>query len=154
MDKTPSLTRALVGLTLLIAAIAGGYLALKWGSDKENEDGSGGTGDEIRFVRSGGFTGQTTTVVLQEDGRVRLETPEPGREAAGAEVAPRRIDRIFAAIEESDWPDREELYPPTGCADCYQYDITYRGTHVRLFEPVPAQYERVTRMLSRLVDRL
>jgi hypothetical protein len=155
MDKTPSLSRAVIGLTLLIAATAAGYLALRWGSNNENESGLGQRGDEIRFVRSGGFAGQTTAVLMEKDGTVRLlDTSEPGQKTGPVDVAPRNVDRVFGAIQQSDWPDQEEIYPPGGCADCYRYDITYQGTHVRVFDPVPEQYAGVTRLLGRLADRL
>jgi hypothetical protein len=154
MDKTPSLTRALVGLTLLIAAIAGGYLALKSASDNENEQSRAGGGD-VLFVRSGGVAGERVRLSLQEDGTVRWARAGSDGATNAREDVVRNVDPIFNALDAAGWPDQEEIYPPTpGCADCYQYDITFRGTHVRVFDPAPQQYAQVTRLLGRLADRL
>jgi hypothetical protein len=154
MDKTPSLTRALIGLTLLIAAIVGGYLALKAASDSERQKEVEEDTSSIRFVRSGGIAGRTAVLVLDESGSGRVtEDAGTGTKTKRVDLTARDRTRLATAFEAAGWPDDEELYPPGGCADCYQYDITYSGVHVRLFDPIPVQYRRVVRVVGSVLDR-
>jgi hypothetical protein len=147
VDKTPSLTKALVGLTLLIAAIVGGYLALKSASDTERANDAGGTSGVIRYTRSGGFTGEATTLVLQSDGTGHV-TKEKGPKKSVA-LSEKEMRALEEALDDAGLPRIGMANNPGGCADCYQYDITYEGARVVVFPPVPDDFRPALRALNR-----
>jgi hypothetical protein len=140
MDKTPSLTRALVGLTLLIAVIAGGYLALKWGSDNENENAA--QRDEpsvlVKYEEIGGWTGEETRMTLLTDGTgsVSWEKPHIKGKHAEAEVtlADRELHSLTAALDATPLGKRR-IRPNAVCYDCNEYTIEYRGASVKIWLP-------------------
>ena len=156
MDQTPSLRRALVGLALVIAAIAGGYLLLKSASDRAGDDGTGGGGgpnEVVRFVRSGGFVGETHRLVLHESGRGTLHGQNIDKPGVSIDIGKRRLDGLVEQLDEV-WPEeRDTINDPNACADCYQYDITYDGVRVTLFGIVPDRFKKPIQELSGIVER-
>ena len=148
MDKTPSLTRALIGLTLLIAAIVGGYLALRAGSDSERRKEARERGTAIRFVRSGGWGG-TATLVIDDEGSGRItEENGAGKTANPVDLKARDETRIVTAFSETSWPEKSKFYSTGGCADCYLYNITYGGVRVSFSLRTPKRFTKVVRVVN------
>jgi hypothetical protein len=133
MDKTPSLTRALVGLTLLIAVIAGGYLALKWGSDNENErDRIEEPQVLVRFEGIQSWEGRVAKLTLLTDGTgtvsFRNESRPNSTRSADLALTDKEVRSVVETLEATPLAKKGIIWSDSGCFDCNEYRIEYNGS--------------------------
>ena len=157
MDQTPSLRRALLGLALVIAAIVGGYLVLNTASDDASKSGASPDGDgsesqeTVRFLRSGGWTGAHTTLVVAGDGTGTLRGSEIEKENIAIDIGEARGSELFRQLDDA-WPQKTISFP-SNCMDCYQYDVAYKGVLLTFHDGAPGLFKKPIQQLSRIMDR-
>ena len=135
--EVPSFRASVAGLAFLVSLVAGGFVLFAV------------IGEEIvvRYRRSGGIAGATTTLSVRTDGFVELiqgdgEQPE----VRTHQVAQTEVDRLRELLEEAPWPtDDTVMGDPV--PDGFRHDIVYDGVQVRAYEPLP-------RWLAPIVVRL
>jgi hypothetical protein len=147
--EIPSLRRSLIGLTLLVLTIAGGFFALNRASRSSLPEGSEGV--LLRYTRSGGLAGETATLEVRDDGRATAtfdrgtEVKERSFEVSEAERTD--LEEIF---QEAPWPEVSQSFPfPEGSADIFQYDVNYRGVAVKSYDPLRPRIRPVVLHIER-----
>ena len=153
MDQTPSLRRALIGLAALIAIIAGGYLWLQSASDDAGPGKAPGSQIAVVFIRSGGFTGKSNTLILRDDATGSLSGDAFKKPQVPVRIGEGRLRDLLAELD-SIWPDTSgPVNSPEGCADCYQYDVTFKGVRVTIHGVVPDRFTKPIETLENIMDR-
>ncbi|HYN36129.1 MAG TPA: hypothetical protein VEV82_04050 [Actinomycetota bacterium] len=156
MDQTPSLRRALIGLALVITAIVGGYLLLKSASDDAVND-APDTADTssapatVRFVRSGGWTGSVNTLELMRDGTGTLRGNDVEKKRIIINIGRARGVELFRQLDDA-WPKKVKTFDQN-CADCYLYDVAYKGVLLTFYGEARGRFSEPISQLSRIMDR-
>jgi hypothetical protein len=105
----------------------------------------------VKYSRSGGLKAEFLSLQI-----------EPGRHATLQDrggtvhflVAPKKIRRLRAALEDADWETIGSQASGSGtCADCYLYSIGYRGLTVSFDESIQTRrFDHAIEQLEALVD--
>jgi hypothetical protein len=104
----------------------------------------------VEFQRSGGIAGQTTKLVVQENGEALLfaRGDTVDREVPGDTLA--RLKTLLQGIPFDAL--RAEYQPPQSGADRYEYTIAHRGHRVRMYDgTVPPEVQPLIDVLNGLV---
>ena len=122
---------ALFGLAFAIAAVAGTFYLLD--ADEEPETNPQGSPVFVDYTTSGGFAGVTQNVVVYEDRSAVFNFGIDGsREFRVSEETMERLERFVPeAVEVLEGRPRSDAM----CADCFQYDLTFEGTHYLVVDP-------------------
>ncbi len=132
----------------MVALIVGGFVALyKAGVSSRLE----ANGALLRYTRSGGFTGETATLVVRDNGRATAtfqlgeQDKERSFELTSAQLAD--LDDVF---EQVSWPEVSQSFPlPEGAADFFEYDVNYRGVAVKSYDPLRPRVRPVVLHIER-----
>ena len=132
----------------MVALIVGGFVALYSAGESSRLEANGVL---LRYTRSGGFTGETATLVVREDGRATAtfnlgdEDKKRSFELTDAELAD--LDEAF---EDVSWPEVSQSLPfPEGAADFFEYDVNYRGVAVKSYDPLRPRVRPVVLHIER-----
>ena len=151
MDQTPSLRKALLGLAFLVTLIIGGYLLLNRAKEDALVLQPNQEGPLIRMEQSGGFAGTHITLVLREDGTGSLKAPDVKKKNLNLDDD--QMQEIVAALDDV-WPSTDRVpLNDSNCLDCFQYDVTYDGIQVLIYDPVPKKFNVSIGNLRRVVAR-
>lgn len=104
----------------------------------------------VEYERSGGITGQTVRLVIQDNGSARLYArADSATLAVGADT----LERLKSLLQGIRFDTlRADYLPPHAGADRYQYVITHRGRSVRCQDgAVPAELQPLITTLNGLV---
>lgn len=132
----------------MVALIVGGFVAL-YNAGKSSRLEAGGV--LLRYTRSGGFTGETATLVVRDDGRATA-TFDLGRQdkRRSFELTDNQLADLDEVFEEVSWPEVSQSFPfPEGAADIFEYDVNYGGVAVRSFDPLRPRVRPVVLHIER-----
>ena len=104
----------------------------------------------VEYERSGGITGQTVKLVIQDNGSARLYTRADSTTlAVGADT----LERLKSLLQSIRFDTlRADYRPSQAGADLYEYVITHRGRSVRCQDgAVPAELQPLVTTLNGLV---
>lgn len=136
MERTPSLRRAIIGLTLLIAATVASYLALQSASDGR----SSSAGEEVssvlvRYSELGGWTGELVKLTVREDGTgsASLESVVNTKKGSSApiDLSPTELRSIVTSMEDTPLKKTGRDLVKATCMDCNEYTIHYKGSSLK-----------------------
>jgi hypothetical protein len=114
------MTRLVPFVALALAGLAG------CGGDDATSPAESGT--LVTYERTGGFASMPESLVIEADGAATVEAGvDPARETFQLDAD--ELEQVRSELEAADF-EAVESGVPTGCADCYEYDITYDGTTV------------------------
>jgi hypothetical protein len=86
-------------------------------------------GTLVTYERTGGFASMPQSLVIEADGSATVEAGvDPAREAF--ELTDEELGRLQAELDAADFVGFDLSTEPTGCADCYAYELTYGGTTI------------------------
>lgn len=147
--EVPSLGRSIIGLTVVVGLIAGGYVALRRAG--ESAAPTAEPGAVLRYTRSGGLMGETVRLVVRADGRSTATldrgTQNNRRTFTVSDEALTDLDEVFAEVG---WPKvSQTLGNPNAVADGYRYDVTYRGVTVTSYDPMEGRVRPVVLHIER-----
>ena len=132
----------------MIALIVGGFVALHNAGESSRLEANGVL---LRYTRSGGFTGETATLVVRDDGRATAtfdlgaQDKKRSFELTDAELAD--LDDVFKDVS---WPEVSQSFPfPEGAADIFEYDVNYRGVAVKSYDPLRPRVRPVVLHIER-----
>ena len=80
----------------------------------------------ITYTRSGGIAATTRHLVVQEDGSATVRVEGPGDIGAEFRLSDAELRQLRSAIDDA---TLEGDSAPTGCADCYSYEIAAGREH-------------------------
>ena len=107
----------------------------------------------ISYERGGGFAPSTSKLVVTR-GRHALavaSAPQGGERRVGFRIGKRRVLSLERGLRKADFGSIESP-GPSGCADCFAYEIRYRGHSVSLDESqMPARLGKVVAELESVV---
>ena len=132
---------------VLIAVAA--TLGAGCGTDEEPPAEPDTTGPLVVYERGGGVAGVFEELRIERDGKATV-TIGRGDERDSFRLPAEQLERLGAELAEADLSDPGG---PPGCADCFEYSLTYEGKTVRfddLAEP-PASLVAVLTDLRRIV---
>ena len=125
-----SIGLALFGLVVVTAVSLGVYVLIR--------DADGGERDVlVEYTRSGGFTGTIERLKLFADGTAVYRGSELGSEldrASRYAVQAGLVRRLESRLDRALAADVDEFTRRATCADCFQYDIMYRGRRYIFFD--------------------
>lgn len=105
----------------------------------------------VTFHRSGGFAGVDDLVKVRRDRRVTIR--RRGAAARHARLSRRAMERLRRALTQARFDEPPADAPPSGCADCFVYTITYGGHRVQLSEDrIPSRMRPAVTRLARLIE--
>ena len=111
------------------------------------------TGTLVTYARTGGVASMPVSLEIQPDGSATVEAGvDPARETF--EVASEELEQLRSELDAADFESFEPPAVPSGCADCYAYEVTYDGTTVSYDESqeVPASITAAVAHLSQIAD--
>jgi hypothetical protein len=104
----------------------------------------------VTFHKTGGIAGVDQRLTVRTDGRATVSGRSgPTRHRQLRAATMRRLrSRLAAAHLERPLP------PPPGCADCFEFAISYHGHHVKLVDAgnLPARVGPLVAELTRVAD--
>ena len=109
------------------------------------------SGALVSYARTGGVASMPESLVVSEDGSATVEAGiDPARESF--QLEPDELDRLRSELEAADFEGFEQSTEPTGCADCYAYEVTYGGRTISYdqSETVPEPIAVVVAHLSEI----
>lgn len=136
-------------LATLIAATAL-LLAAGCGGGDESTTASP-DGPLVTYSKSGGIAGIEERLVIEPDGSATVSTGPDGSQRSFA-LGADELSVLEAELEAADLDAVEDR--PTGCADCFHYEISYGGSTVGYDEIIqpPQSVAAVASHLAALVD--
>ena len=107
----------------------------------------------VEYERSGGITGQTVRLVIQDNGSARLYTRAGGGDSTSLAVGADTLERLKSLLQGIRFDTlRADYRPSQAGADRYEYVIAHRGRRVRLQDgAVPADLQPLITALNGLV---
>jgi hypothetical protein len=132
--------RLAIGLLALLAAGCGGR--------------SSADGDSlVTYERGGGIAGVSERLVVDADGTALLSVGESDQSEQRFALADQELDRLRSDLEAADFAG-VDAGSGLGCADCFDYEITYSGEAVSFNEAteVPDSVRVVTGELGQIVE--
>jgi len=106
----------------------------------------------VTFHKSGGVAGVDQRLTVRTDGRAAISNrgATTQHRQLRASTMRRLRSRLAAAHLERPLPQ-----PPMGCADCFEYAISYHGHHVKLIDAgnLPARVVPLVNELTRIAAR-
>jgi len=137
-------------LLILIAAATIGAVLLLTGSDTPPAPAAAHSKTLVTFHRSGGFAGVDDRVTVKRDRRVTVRSR--GGAARHKRLSKAAIRKLRGDLEAAGFDRPPPKGPPSGCADCFIYSITYDGHRVQLSEDrVPDRMRPAIDRISRLI---
>lgn len=104
----------------------------------------------VTFHRSGGFIGVDDRVTVKSNRRFTVRSR--GSSARHKRLSVAAMRKLRHALKEARLDEPLAQGPPSGCADCFYYTITYQGHRVQLSEDrVPDRMRPAINRLSRLI---
>jgi hypothetical protein len=147
-------TRAL----LLITALAAALTACGDASQPTEPPSTPPDGPLVTYERGGGIAGQAQRLVIQRDGRARLEVRTgTGLDRTSFTLTPAQLEPLEGALTAARGADTPE--PDYGCADCFEYSVRADGVRIELDSvsysdaDTPDELVRVVALLEHLADR-
>jgi hypothetical protein len=106
----------------------------------------------VEYERSGGITGQTVRLVIQDNGSARLFA-RAGGDSTTLAVGADALERLKSLLQNIRFDTlRAEYRPSQAGADLYEYVITHRGRSVRCQDgAVPAELQPLIGALNEVV---
>lgn len=106
----------------------------------------------VEYERSGGITGQTVRLVIQDNGSARLYT-HAGGDSTNLALGADTLERLKSLLQSVRFDTlRADYRPSQAGADRYEYVIAHRGRRVRLQDgAVPADLQPLITALNGLV---
>ena len=121
---------AIFGLAIAIAVVAGTFYLLD--EDEGSEINAQASPVFVDYTTSGGFAGITHNVVVYEDRSAVYNSNDRSRDFRVSEETMERLERYLPeAVEVLEARPRSDAT----CADCFQYDLTFEGTHYLVVDP-------------------
>ncbi len=115
--------RVLVAIGACVAAIVVGC------GDDESSTTESDSGNLVSYERTGGVASMPERMTIEAGGSGIVEAGvDPAREAF--ELGSDELEQLRSELEAADFEGFEQRSEPTGCADCYVYEVTYDGTTV------------------------
>jgi hypothetical protein len=101
----------------------------------------------VSYVRSGGFVGTRTSVVVRRDGRVV-------RSGSSFRLGPRRLATLRQALVDARFRTLARVYGDP-CCDKFAHVVAYGGRSVTVYDGsvAPARLRRVLGLLASLLGR-
>jgi hypothetical protein len=141
-------------VTRLVALFAGLAIALPGCGGGDSTSTTADTGGTlVTYIRTGGFASMPIRMEIQADGSAAVVAGvDPAREAF--EIDADELGRLRSELDDADLGSYETPAEPTGCADCYEYQIAYNGTTIAYdeSEKVPEEITTAVAHLSDLAD--
>ena len=108
----------------------------------------------VEYERSGGITGQTVRLVIQDNGSARLSA-RAGGDSTTLALSADTLAQLKSLLQSIRFDTlRAEYRPSQAGADRYEYVITHRGRSVRCQDgAVPADLQPLITALNGLVRR-
>lgn len=104
----------------------------------------------ITYTRSGGIAATTRHLVVQEDGSATVRVEGPGDIGAEFRLSEAELRQLRSAIDDA---TLEGDSAPTGCADCYSYEIAAAGSTASFDETqIPPGTQHLVSLLDGIVD--
>jgi hypothetical protein len=105
----------------------------------------------VTYERSGGIASVPERLMLEEDGSATVEAGVDG-DRGSFELEGDELDQLRAELEAADFDAIEQPPQPSGCADCYVYEIVYHGATISYDEadPPPASVATVVAHLGEI----
>jgi hypothetical protein len=132
----------------LAIATAIAVLAAGCGSDRPSD-----TDPLVTYQRAGGIAGVSERLVIDPDGTGQLVIGEPDPDEQQFAVGESELERLRRGLAAADFA---AIDPESGlgCADCFEYEITYAGTTASFNEAaeVPDSVRAVAGELGRIVE--
>jgi hypothetical protein len=132
--------RLAIGLLALLAAGCGGQ--------------SSGDGDAlVTYERGGGIAGVSERLVVDTGGTARLSVGDSDQAERRFALADQELERLRSDLEAADFAGID-VGSGLGCADCFDYEITYAGETTSFNEAaeVPDSVREVTGQLGQIVE--
>jgi len=128
----------LIGATaLLLAAGCGG------GEESTTAPGNGAL---VTYSKSGGIAGVDERLVIAADGSATVTSGRGGSQRSFA-LGTEELSELEAELEAADFAAVDDR--PTGCADCFHYEISYGGDTVG-YDEVTQPPQSVAAVVSHL----
>ena len=123
------------------------------GGDDSSPDPPQGGGPLVVYTKTGGVAGVRDHLEIAPDGAATLSVGYQPGEVQRFELAAADLDRLRGLLAEADFAGVDPG-PGIGCADCFQYEITYAGTTTAFAEiaGIPDSVGRVVTELGEIVD--
>ena len=144
--------RKIVGLALfallIVVSVVGAYVLTR--NDR---------GLVVTYARSGGFAGTTERLTLFADGTAVYDYQLGNRQRVRRyAVRPALLARVQKELDRALAAGLDDLPLGPTCADCFQFDITYRGRRYTLFHlpgghPVSDAVDTLERVMSKAPTR-
>ena len=89
--------------------------------------------ESIVYSKSGGVAGISQRIEIAADGEAVIETGTVDTQTETLDLSESHLAGINEALDDADFDEIEVSDAPTGCADCFEYEIT-RGGHTVSFD--------------------
>jgi hypothetical protein len=123
-------------------------LAAGCGSDRPSD-----TDPLVIYQRAGGIAGVSERLVIDPDGSGKLVVGEPDHDGQQFAIGESELERLRRGLAAADFAaiDSES---GLGCADCFEYDITYADTTASFNEgaEIPDSVRAVAGELGQIVE--
>jgi len=110
--------------------------------------------ESIVYSKSGGVAGIAQRIEIEADGAARVETGYAEPEVETFRLPEAELLKINEALDGAGFDGIEVSDEPTGCADCFEYEITHGGHTVRFDDTTfPDELGRAVAELEKLASR-
>ncbi len=89
--------------------------------------------ESIVYSKSGGVAGIAQRIEIEADGAATVETGYSDPKVEAFRLPEAELATINKALDDAGFEEIEVSGEPTGCADCFEYEIT-RGGHTVSFD--------------------
>jgi hypothetical protein len=103
------------------------------GGDDTTQAAPQGGGPLVVYTKTGGVAGVREHLEVAADGMATLTVGYQGGQVRRFELDPAELDRLRGLLAAADFAGVDPG-PGIGCADCFQYEITYAGTKTAFAE--------------------
>jgi hypothetical protein len=135
----------------LPALVCASMLAVSGCGDEDSTADPPVSGPLVTYARSGGVASMPEQLVVEAGGSA---TVEAGVDSVRTtfELSEAELDELRSTLEAADFGGVEP--GPTGCADCYSYEVVYDGTTVSYDDAntAPASVTAVVALLGRITS--
>ena len=138
--------KALAIVAALIVLLAG------CGSSDDSTVEPDKTAGAVNYQRTGGVAAMVEMLAINPSGAATLKTGFPGNESTSSFTVPKgQLDSLHTALDKADLGSLG-IGNTGGCADCFIYDIVYRGQHAVIVESdIPAKVKPALDQLEAIV---
>jgi hypothetical protein len=112
-----------------------------------------GGGPLVVYTKTGGVAGVREHLEIAADGTATLAVGYQQPEVRRFELDAAELDRLRELLADADFPGVDPG-PGIGCADCFQYEVTYAGTTTAFAEiaGIPDSVGRAVTELGEIVE--